>query len=106
LYDALKATDGDILQVTNAEAELAMQIFSDTEGVDIHPAAAVAVASLIKEVQAGRIEQDATIMLNITGGGEARYKADKDIFHLKPNYIFPLAAKEQDVVAKVEALFG
>lgn len=106
LYDALKATDGDILQVSNAETELAMQMFSDTEGVDIHPAAAVAVASLVNEVQAGRIDKKATIMLNITGGGEARYKADKDIFHLKPNYIFPLAAKEQDVVAKVEALFG
>jgi cysteate synthase len=92
--------------VTNAEAELAMQIFSDTEGVDIHPAAAVAVASLIKEVQAGRIEQDATIMLNITGGGEQRYRANRDIFHLRPSCIFPLMPNVWDVVAKVEELFG
>lgn len=106
LYDALKATDGDILQVSNAEAELAMQIFSDTEGVDIHPAAAVAVASLIKEMQAKRIEQDATIMLNITGGGELRYRANRDIFHLRPSCIFPLMPNVWDIVAKVEELFG
>ena len=106
LYDALKATNGDILQVSNAEAKLAMQMFVETEGVDIHPAAAVAVASLVKEVQAGRIDKKATIMLNITGGGELRYRADREIFHLQPSYIFPLATKEQDVVAKVEALFG
>lgn len=106
LYDALKATNGDILQVSNAEAELAMQMFVDTEGVDIHPAAAVAVASLVKEVQAGRIDKKATIMLNITGGGELRYRANREIFHLRPSYIFPLSANERDVVAKVEALFG
>ncbi len=106
LYDALKATNGDILQVSNTEAKLAMQMFVETEGVDIHPAAAVAVASLVKEVQAGRIDKKATIMLNITGGGELRYRANREIFHLQPSYIFPLATKEQDVVAKVEALFG
>ena len=106
LYDALKATNGDILQTTNAEAEMAMQLFLETEGVDIHPAAAVAVASLIKEVQARHIESDATIMLNITGGGEIRYKSDKEIFYLKPDYIFSLAPNEQDVVAKVEELFA
>ena len=106
LYDALKATDGDILQATNAETELAMQLFLETEGVDIHPAAGVAVASLIKEVQAGHIEQDATIMLNITGGGEVRYKRDREIFYLRPSHIFPIAANEEEVAAKVAELFG
>lgn len=106
LYDALKATNGDILQVTNGETELAMQLFLESEGVDIHPAAAVALAALIKEVQAGHIEPSAKIMLNITGGGEARYRGNCEIFHIRPSYIFPLTAKEEDVVAKVEELFG
>ena len=106
LYDALKDSDGDILQATNAEAQKAMRLFLETEGVDIHPAAAVSVASLIKEVQLGHIERDATIMLNITGGGEARYRADKRIFYLKPNYVFPLTPDENDVVVKVEELFA
>ena len=102
----MKDSDGDILQATNAEAQKAMRLFLETEGVDIHPAAAVSVASLIKEVQLGHIERDATIMLNITGGGEARYRADKRIFYLKPNYVFPLTPDENDVVVKVEELFA
>ena len=44
-------------------------------------------------------------MLNITGGGEARYKADKEIFYLKPSLVFPLSSNADDVVAKVEELF-
>ena len=106
LYDALKATNGNILQVSNAETELAMQLFLETEGVDIHPASGVALASLIKEAQSGRIERDSTIMLNITGGGEAHYKAEREIFHLRPSIVFPLTANEEEVMAKVEQLFG
>lgn len=106
LYDALKATNGDILRVTNAETESAMQLFLEVEGVDIHPASGVALASLIKEVQAGQIEKDAVIMLNITGGGEALYKKNRDIFHIKPDYIFPLASNKVDIIPKVEELFA
>jgi cysteate synthase len=106
LYDALRETKGDVLQVTNDEAQRAMQLFLDTEGIDIHPAAAVAVASLVNEVDAERIERSTTIMLNITGGGEARYKEGREIYYLRPSIIFPIAPNEQDVVAKVEELFG
>ena len=106
LYDALKATNGELLCVSNEEARSAAQLFFETEGSDINPAAAVAVASLVAEVQGGRIERDATIMLNITGGGEARYRANKEIFYLQPDYIFPLEANESDVLRKVEELFA
>ena len=105
LYDALKATGGDVLQATNLQAQKAARLFQQTEGIDIHPAPAVALATLIKEVQAGRIDRKATIMLNITGGGEARYKADKEIFYLKPSHIFSLMPEVEDVVAKCEELF-
>ena len=106
LYDALKATGGDVLQATNLQAQKAARLFQQTEGIDIHPAPAVALATLIKEVQAGRIDRKATIMLNITGGGEARYKADKEIFYLKPSHIFSLTPEVDDVVAKCEELFN
>ncbi len=106
LYDALKATGGDVLQATNLQAQKAARLFQQTEGIDIHPAPAVALATLIKEVQAGRIDRKATIMLNITGGGEARYKADKEIFYLKPSHIFSLTPEVEDVVAKCEELFN
>ena len=105
LYDALKATNGDVLQATNLQAHKAARLFLETEGIDIHPAPAVALATLIKEIQAGNIDRKATIMLNITGGGEARYKADKEIFYLKPSLVFPLSSNADDVAAKVEELF-
>ena len=105
LFDALKATDGNVLVVTNAQARKAARIFEETEGVDIHPAAAVATASLIKEVEAGRIDPDATVMLNITGAGEKRFKVDREVFELKPDIVFPLDASADDVLARVEALF-
>ena len=105
LYDALKATDGDILQATNLQGRKAAQLFLETEGIDIHPAPAIALATLIKEVEAGRIEKSATVMLNITGGGEARYKEGKEIFHLTPSLVFPLNPDAKEVVEKVENLF-
>lgn len=105
LYDALKATRGDVLAVTNSQARSAAQLFLETEGVDINPAAAVALASLINEVAKGNIERDATVVLNITGGGEARYKEGRKLHHLRPSHIFPLNPDNNDVIAKVERLF-
>ena len=105
LYDALKATKGDVLQVSNYEAYMAAQLFHKCEGIDISPAAAVAVASLINATKSNQIEHNATIMLNITGGGEMRYKAENEVFHLHPSLVFPLEPDKNDVIAKVEGLF-
>ncbi len=105
LYDALKDTEGEMLAVTNSAARKASELFEALEGVDIHPAAAVAVASLIKAVESGRVERDKIIMLNITGGGETCYKAGKEMWHLKPSFVFPIQATEEEVIEKVESLF-
>lgn len=105
LYDALKATGGDILMATNLQAEKASKLFLETEGIDIHPAPSVALATLIKAIENGRVDRKATIMLNITGGGEQRFMANKDIWYLEPSHIFSLKADAEDVVAKAEALF-
>lgn len=105
LYDALKATGGEVLVATNAQARKAAKLFKELEGVDIHSAASVAAASLIKAAADGRIAEDAVVMLNITGGGEELFKADRPMWHLRPSLVFPLAPEADDVVAKVEALF-
>ncbi len=88
LFDALKDAGGDILLATNDEATAASSLFEQLEGIDIHPASAVAVATLLAEVKAGRIDREATIMLNITGGGERRYQREHSLFYLKPVAIF------------------
>jgi len=105
LYDALKATNGDVLVVTNAQGRKAARLFEELEGIDIHPAAAIAVASLIKAVNDKRVEKDATIMLNITGAGEKRFKAEHDVVYLQPERVFPLNVEPESVVAAVEAMF-
>ncbi len=105
LYDALKATRGDVFAVTNAQARKARKIFHELEGVDIYSAAGVATASLMKAVADGKIAKEATVMLNITGGGEEHFKAGKTLWYLQPSHIFGLEPDADEVVEKVEALF-
>ena len=105
LYDALKDTDGEIFAITNAAAKKAATLFEQTEGCDIHPAAAVATASLIKAVAEGKVDKTKIVMLNITGGGERKAKEGKELWYLKPTHLFSLTPDESDVIAKVEAMF-
>ncbi len=84
LYDALVDTGGYMDYATNEELERAMDIFRELEGIDIHPAAGVATASLMKNVKQGKVDASAVVMLNITGGGEERFKKENDLWYLKP----------------------
>ena len=105
LYDALKATNGDIMVATNAQLRRACKLFKELEGVDIYSASGVALASLIKLVESGSIDKDACIMLNITGAGEEAAKLNREIWHLKPSKVFSLNADVDEVVSYVESLF-
>lgn len=111
LFDALSDTDGDVDAITNEELTAASELFEKLEGVDIHPAAAVAAASLIKRVKAGEIEDDKIVMLNITGGGEKCFKNEvetktgKEMWYLEPSLQFPLDPDPKEVVSVVEGLF-
>ncbi len=106
LYDALKDTGGDVMVATNAQARRAAAQFIDTEGVDIHPAAAVATASLVRAVAEGRVGKDDLVMLNVTGGGERLLKSSlaKELFYLQPEHIFSTEATAEEVVEAVEKL--
>ncbi len=105
LYDALKATDGEILVATNPQARKARELFLELEGIDIHPAAGVALATLIKCLADGKVDKSATVMLNVTGGGEERLRKEKQMWHLQPAHVFSLTPDEEDVIEKVEKLF-
>ena len=105
LYDALVATGGDMFAVTNEEAVDAADLFKRTEGIDIEPAAGVAVASLRQAVACGQVERDAVIMLNITGGGIGRFKAEHKLYYKSPDYVFPLHAEPAAIKETVAGLF-
>lgn len=70
VYDALVATGGSMHSVRNEEVYAAMELFERTEGVDIVPAAGVAVAALGQAVGRGSLRRDEFVLLNVTGGGE------------------------------------
>lgn len=105
LYDALKATNGEFLVATNAQARKAKELFKELEGIDIYSAAGVALASLIKAVADGTVDKKATVMLNVTGGGEELMRSKKQMWNLEPSHIFSLTPDADDVITKVEALF-
>ena len=106
LFDALMDTEGDVLSVTNEQASSAGDLFLESEGIDLHPAAAVATASLINSCKENMVNKDALIMLNITGGGEARFKHDRQLHYLKPAIIFDINPSVDMVEEKVNSIFA
>jgi cysteate synthase len=105
LFDALKDTGGDVLAVTNEQAFSAAKLFQGTEGIDLHPAAAIATASLINACNENTINKDALIMLNITGGGEELFRKGRKLHYLKPSVIFNINPAPEEVEMKIKTLF-
>lgn len=105
LFDALTDTGGDMFAVTNEETVIASEMFERTEGIDIEPAAAVAVASLRQAIDKKAVEKDAVIMLNITGGGIGRFKKENKLVYKKPDCIFSIDADAETIQETVMELF-
>jgi cysteate synthase len=87
VYDALQATNGKTYGITNTEVYSAMDIFEETEGIDIVPAAGVAVAALKNAADTGEFKPGETVLLNITGGGEKRLGREKKTYDVEPTAI-------------------
>lgn len=106
--DALEATNGNIYAVSNKEASDAQELFESSEGIDINPAAAVAVATLMQAVKAANVKSDEKIVLNITGGGQKRLMEDHELKQLHVS--LTVSAKDEEaenkVVKKVSEIFG
>ncbi len=103
VFDALKDAGGDVECATNADIAAMQQLFLETEGIDIHEAAAVALKGMVNAFEAGKIKRDAVAMLNITGGGQARFQKEHACHYLKPSLIGN--ASDPGIVEKIENLF-
>ena len=79
--------------------------FLELEGIDIHNAAAVAVASLAQAVKEGIVSKDEMVMLNITGGGEELAKSEGDIFYATPDLVLDPDLPESEIIEVVLKLF-
>ncbi len=87
VYDALLATNGKMYGIKNNAVYAAMELFQGAEGIDIVPASGVAVAALVDAVRKGAVKKNETVLLNITGGGEARLRQVKKTHAVKPKFI-------------------
>lgn len=105
LFEAMEDAGGEMFKVTNEELHKWQDKFLKLEGIDIHNAAAVAVASLAQAVSNGTVGKDEMIMLNITGGGEERAKAEGGIIYAEPHLVMDPETPADEVAAKVENLF-
>ena len=104
LYDALKATGGDMFKITNDEIVYWMLQFFKLEGVDIFPAAASAVAALSKALEEGKVAKDEFVMLNITGGG--MLNATKKGFTIKqPDLVLSPDLPAEEIIMAVDKLW-
>jgi len=87
VYDALTASGGNMYGVVNETVYAGMETFLASEGIDIVPAAGVAVAVLSEAVRSGEIKKHETVLLNITGGGEKRLRQHRKTHLVIPKYI-------------------
>ena len=103
VYDALCDAGGDVECATNADIAAMKQFFLDTEGIDIHEAAAVALKGMVNAFEAGKLPRETVAMLNITGGGQARFQQEHSCHYLKPSLIGN--ASDPGIVERIENLF-
>jgi cysteate synthase len=87
LFDALTASAGAMYRVSNREAAGAAALFAASEGCELDPAAAVAVAALRQAVAGGRVAPDDPVFLNVTGGGLQRLRAAGRVRALPPDLV-------------------
>lgn len=105
LFDALTDTNGDIEYANNQESEEACELFRKTEGIDIYHASGIAIAGMIKSINSGKVDKDKVIMLNVTGGGEERFKSTHNVALGKPDLIIDNRTDVKEIYTAVEKLF-
>lgn len=96
VFDVLTESQGKMLAADNSEALLAIDLFQELEGVDIDPAAGVALATLIKATNYGQLDRKAITLLHITGGGWNRRRLNRKLLPVKP----ALELNEHEICAK------
>jgi len=95
LYDILDESGGETYAVSYEQAAEAQLMFEATEGIDCMSPAAVALASLQQAIATGRVGRTDRILLNVSGGGQRRYRAE-----VETEVIAPLAVtSKEDAIA-------
>jgi cysteate synthase len=102
--DSLVESRGAVMAATNDAARLAADMFAELEGIDIEPAAGVAVACLRDAATQGGLDKEAVVLLNITGGGRRRLERDYPLVPAEPRLRLIRKSLDVDAVQRVNAL--
>jgi cysteate synthase len=106
VFEVLKQSQGDMLAADNLETRHAMELFQESEGVDIDPAAGVALATLINATRCGQIDREAVVLLHVTGGGWNKRRLEKSLLAVLPDLqIEEYEILTEETVEKVVGLF-
>ena len=103
VFDALTETEGRMYAVTNEEAGEAASLFERAEGIDLDPAAAVAVGALRQAAARKLVAPREMVLLNVTGGGKKRLSAEFPIHRLAPRVVLKRHEATEETIAR---LFG
>jgi cysteate synthase len=103
VFDALSDSAGRMYGVSNEEAAEAAGLFERLEGIDLDPAAAIAVAALKQARDRNVVDRRDAILLNITGGGKARLFGDHRIHRLQPRIVLKRGEATDETINR---LFG
>jgi len=107
IYDSLIESRGDVMATDNTSVQKARDMFRWLEGIDIEPAAAVAVACLNDAVVQEKIDQDSVVLLNITGGGRRRLAMDYPPIQAEPMLrLTRQALAQEDTVRRLAECAG
>lgn len=107
VYDSLTLSLGDVLVAGNSSVAKAMNMFFELEGIDIEPAAGVALACLCDAVAEGRVRREAAVLLNITGGGRLRLARDHPLVQAEPQLrVTRESIAREETRQRISALFA
>jgi cysteate synthase len=104
VYDVLSESRGDMLVADNDAAEWARTLFEESEGIDIEPAGAIALASLRQAVSDGRVPRDAVVALNVTGAGRERRRREWPLHQVCPTLLVRPAIQRDELLDRVAVL--
>ena len=81
----LRHSQGRAWSVSNERVFNAARMFYSLEGVDIGPAAAVALDALCQAVATGAVKSHDYVLLHVTGGGRELQYSEGRIFRAQPS---------------------
>jgi cysteate synthase len=84
VFDSLMESRGDVLTADNTSARMAINMFLELEGIDVEPAAGVALSCLREAVAQGKVDKDSVVLLNVTGGGRLKLGKDYPLVPAEP----------------------